>query len=95
MRFPESVLTRNQRGETEARRLIDSGRFVRYEYVYPETGKQAEKGKLSIILKSDSDGRETHYFLIPIKGNRFLTVIPKDDEKNRKVWDGKKARDLF
>ncbi len=93
--FPESVLTKNQKGETEIRRLIDKGRFVRYDYIYPNSGKQAEKGKFSIILKNEA-GKEEHYFLIPIKEGRFLTVIPKEDEKKeRRVWDGKKAVDMF
>jgi ClpP class serine protease len=92
--FPESVLTMNMKGETEVRRLIDKGRFVRYDYIYPKTGKQTEKGKLSIILRND-EGKEEHLFLIPVKGGRFLAVIPKDEKKNRRVWNGKKARDLF
>lgn len=92
--FPESVLTKNKKGETEIRRLIDKGRFVRYDYIYPNSGKQAEKGKFSIILKNEA-GKEEHYFLIPIKGGRFLTVIPKEEKKERRVWDGKKAVDMF
>ncbi len=92
--FPKSVLTKNQKGEIEVRRLIDKGKFIRYDYIYPETGKQAEKGKFSIILRND-EGKETHLFLIPLKGGRFLAVIPKEGKKERKVWDGKKAVDVF
>ena len=91
MDYPESVLTRNKKGETEVRTLIRRGTFTEYDYRDPETGKALEKGKRSIILKSRD--RETHYFLIPVSGNRFLTIIPKDEKPGRKVWDGKKAVD--
>jgi hypothetical protein len=88
MKYPDSVLTKNRKGETEVRLLIDKGRFVRYTYVYPD-GRKAEDGKISIILTNEKEG-QTHYFLIPTQGGRYLTVIPKDDKEKRKIWDGKK-----
>lgn len=89
MKYPESVLTKNRKGEVEVRRLLDKGSFVKYDYIYPGTGKQAEKGKLSIILKTPEG--EEHYFLIPLKGGRFLAVKPKEDKAGRKIWNpGKK-----
>jgi hypothetical protein len=91
MKYPDSVLTKNRKGETEVRLLIDKGRFVRYTYVYPD-GRKAEGGKVSIILTNES-GQKTHYFLIPAQGGRYLTVIPKNDKGKRKIWDGKKEVD--
>jgi len=88
MKYPDSVLTKNRKGETEVRLLIDKGRFVRYTYVYPD-GRKAEGGKVSIILTNEK-GEQTHYFLIPTQGGRYLAIIPKEEKENRKVWDGKK-----
>ncbi len=98
-KYPDSVLTKNRKGETEVRLLIDKGRFVRYTYVYPD-GRKAEGGKVSIILTNEK-GEQTHYFLIPTKGGRYLAIIPKEETTGRKatkspsigvrkVWDGKK-----
>ncbi|HJW96556.1 MAG TPA: hypothetical protein VJ485_00145 [archaeon] len=98
MKYPESVLTKNRKGETEVRLLIDKGKFTRYTYVYPD-GTKAEGGKVSIILTNETDQR-THYFLIPTQGGRYLAIIPKETTgkkatgespsvKVRKVWNGK------
>ena len=87
MKYPDSVLTKNRKGETEVRLLIDKGKFTRYTYAYPD-GRKAEGGKISIILTNEK-GEQVHYFLIPTQGGRYLAVIPKDDKENRKVWDGK------
>jgi len=87
MKYPDSVLIKNRKGETEVRLLIDKGKFVRYTYIYPD-GKPAD-GKISIILTNEK-GEKTHYFLIPTQGGRYLAIIPKGEKENRKVWDGKK-----
>ena len=92
MDYPESVLTKNKKGETELRFLVRRGTFTEYDYRNPETGQVLEKGKRSIILKSE--GNDIHYFMIPIKEDRFLTIIPKDEKPGRKVWDGKKPVDV-
>jgi len=91
MRYPESVLTVNSKGEKEVRRLVRRGEFVEYDYIDPETGETKEKGKRSIVLKTEK-GQE-HYFLIPIKGNRFLAIAEKGWKK-RELWDGEKAVDV-
>jgi hypothetical protein len=91
MKYPESVLTKNQKGEIEIRNLLERGEFIKYNYADPETGKIMKSGKFSIILKSDKG--EQHIFLIPIKGNRFLAIEDKE-KKPRQVWDGKKAVDV-
>ncbi len=88
MEYPQSVLTKDRKGNPEVRNLLSKGTFVKYNYTDPKTGKPMEGGKFSIILK-DKTGKEEHYFIIPLKG-RFL-AIPQKEEKNRKVWDGKKA----
>lgn len=92
MEYPETVLTRNRKGEPEVRNLLARGEFVQYNYTDPKTGRLMESGKSSIILKSDkADKGEQHFFLIPIKGqNRFLAILDNEN-KARHVWDGKKA----
>lgn len=91
MEYPEEVLTKDKKGNLEVRWLIDRGKFVRYNYRHPKTGKILENNKYSIILKLK--GKEEHFYMIPIKG-RFL-AIPIKEKKKRKVWDGKKAVILF
>jgi len=60
MGYPKSVLTKNRKGETEVRGLLDRGRYVRYNYINPDTGKIMENGKFSIILKDEKGGRSGH-----------------------------------
>lgn len=91
MQYPEEVLTKDKKGNLEVRTLVGKGKFVKYDYRDPKTGKILENGKFSIILKT-KDGEE-HYYMIPIKG-KFL-AIPIKEENKRKVWDGKKAVDLW
>ncbi|MCD6476712.1 MAG: hypothetical protein J7K26_00910 [Candidatus Aenigmarchaeota archaeon] len=93
MKYPEEVLTKSRKGKIEVRSLIDKGKFIRYNYKDPETGKILEKGKLSLIIKN-TKGKTEHYYMIPIKGNRYL-AIPIKDKKKRKVWNSKKAIKLF
>jgi hypothetical protein len=88
MEYPGSVLTKNQKGETEVRSLLERGEFVRYNYTDPETGSAMEAGKTSLILRS-SKGVQ-HLFMIPLKDGRFLAILDRD-EKLRHVWDGRKA----
>lgn len=90
-KYPDSVLTKNKKGETEVRNLLSHGSFVKYNYIYPETGKVAERGKFSIILKDSETGKQEHYFMIPMKGNRFLG-IPQKEKKSRKLWDDKRKK---
>ena len=88
MEYPGSVLTRNNKGETEVRNLLECGEFVRYNYTDPETGRVVESGKTSLILRSGSGVQ--HLFLIPLKDGRFLAVADRD-KKLRHIWDGRKA----
>lgn len=90
--FPEDVLTRTTKGEIEVRSLIDRGRFVRYNYLHPESGEPMEGGKVKIVLISDS-GRTEEYFIIPTKSKRGL-LIPAPEKGARKIWDGNQAVDL-
>ena len=90
--FPEEVLTRTKTGETEVRSLIDRGRYVRYNYLNPDTGRPMEGGKVKLVLLSDAD-RTEEYFIIPTKSKRDL-LIPAAEKGARKVWDGTKAVDL-
>ena len=90
--FPDEVLTRTKKGETEVRSLIDRGRYVRYNYLHPETGEPMEGGKVKLVLISES-GRTEEFFVIPTKSHRDL-LIPAAEKGARKVWDGKQAVDL-
>lgn len=90
--FPEDVLTRTKKGDIEVRSLLDRGRYVRYNYLHPETGEPMEGGKAKLVLIRDSGERE-EYFIIPTKSGRDL-LIPAAEKGGRKIWDGGKAVDL-
>jgi hypothetical protein len=85
MEYPESVITKDKKGNKEVRLLVDKGQFVRYQYMDPKTGKIVEKGKSSIILKTAE--KEEHFYIIPIKKGRALVIFPKSEVKQRKVWN--------
>src|SRR5438094_5273977 len=90
--FPEEVLTRTKKGETEVRSLIDRGRYVRYRYLHPETGEAMEGGKVKLVLRSEA-GPAEEYFLIPTKSERTLLILTSQ-KGARKIWDGSRAVDL-
>jgi len=90
--FPEEVLTRTKKGDVEVRSLIDRGRYVRYNYLHPDTGEPMEGGKVKLVLVADSGAKE-EYFIIPTKSKRDL-LIPATEKEARKVWDGRKPIDL-
>ncbi len=90
--FPDEVLTRTKKGEIEVRSLIDRGRYVRYNYLHPDTGEPMEGGKVKLVLISDA-GEAQEYFLIPTKSKRDL-MIPAAEKGARRIWDGKQAIDL-
>ena len=90
--FPEEVLTRTKKGELEVRSLIDRGRYVRYNYLHPDTGEPMEGGKAKLVLISDV-GKIEEYFIIPTKGKRDM-LIPAAEKGERKIWDGAKAVEL-
>ncbi len=90
--FPSEVLTRTKNGEVEVRSLIDRGRYVRYNYLDPETGESMEGGKVKLVLLSDA-GRTEEYFIIPTKSKRDL-LIPASEKGARRIWDGTRAVDL-
>ena len=90
--FPEEVLTRTKKGEPEVRSLIDRGRYVRYNYLHPETGEPMEGGKVKLVLIPEA-GEAREFFIIPTKSRRDL-LIPAEAKGERKVWDGTRAVDL-
>ncbi len=90
--FPEDVLTRTKKGEIEVRSLIDRGRYVRYNYLHPQTGEPMEGGKVKLVLISES-GKTEEFFIIPTKSRRDL-LIPAVEKGARRIWDGKQAVDL-
>jgi hypothetical protein len=90
-KYPESVLTKNRKGELEIRNLISRGRFVIYNYRDPKTFKRMENNKRKIYLK-DEAGKVEEYYIIPTQTpNRALFITPKKaEEKVRSVWNNKK-----
>jgi len=90
--YPDDVLTRTKKGELEVRSLIDRGRYVRYNYLDPESGAPMEGGKVKLVLISETGGME-EFFLIPTKSRRDL-MIPAPEKGARKVWDGSRAVDV-
>lgn len=96
MDYPESVLTKDRKGNIEVRVLVDKGQYVRYQYMDPKTGKIVEKSKTSIILKN-KEGKEEHLYIIPLQPNKALLIKPSSGEKSRKVWnkEKKKEEELF
>lgn len=90
--YPGEVLTRTRAGEAEVRSLIDRGRYVRYNYLHPESGEPMEGGKVKLVLRSESGATE-EYFIIPTKSKRDL-LIPAAEKGARRIWDGTRAVDL-
>ncbi len=90
--FPDEVLTRTKKGELEVRSLIDRGRYVRYNYLHPDTGEPMEGGKMKLVLIPDR-GEPEEFFIIPTKSRRDL-LIPAPEKGARKIWDGRQAIDV-
>jgi hypothetical protein len=96
-KYPETVLTKDKKGNLEVRNLVSRGQFVMYDYRDVKTFKQVEGDKKKIYLK-DENGQISEYYIIPLKtGNRSLLITPeKAEEKTRKVWNEKtKEEDLW
>ena len=92
MNYPESVLTKDRKGNLEVRVFVDKGQYVRYQYMDPKTGKIVEKSKTSIILKN-KEGEEEHLYIIPLQQNKSLIIKPTSGEKTRKVWNKEKKKE--
>ena len=90
--YPEEVLTKSKKGKIEVRNLIDSGRFVRYEYLDPQTGKRSEN-KVKIVLYNGEDYEE--YFIIPLKQKNRSLLLNAEKKSNRKLWKDGKIIDLY
>lgn len=95
--YPESVLTKDKKGNLEVRNLISRGQFVMYDYRDVKSFKQMESNKKKLYLKDKNDKIE-EYYIIPLKNdNRSLLITPdKPEEKTRKIWndESKKEEDL-
>ncbi len=89
-RFPEEVITVSKRGKREARVLVDRGKYVRYEYLDPVTGKKNEN-KVKLVLLTE-DGKQEEYFIIPLKQEGRFLLLKAEVKGNRKMWDEKKKK---
>ena len=84
MEFPKEVLTTSKKGKVEARSIVDTGVFARYEYLDPHSGQQTEK-KVKFVLKNTQGEIIEEFFVIPMKGSRSL-LIPVQVKGKRKLW---------
>lgn len=91
-KYSEEVLTEGEKGDMKVRNLVSRGKFVLYDYRNPQTFKQVASNKLKLYLKDVKTKRG--FYLIPIKGNRFLMIEAKEDKHpERKVWNEKKKKE--
>ena len=88
--YPKEVLTTNQAGKTEARVLLDQGKYTRYKYIDQKTGKG--NTKVSILLDS-AKGKE-HYFLIPLKQGKKLMIYDKSMKSENKAVFNQKTKEV-
>ncbi len=93
MNYPEEVLTISKKGKTEVRNLLERGRYVKYNYLNPETGKPTEN-KEKIVLIKDS-GEIEEYFIIPTKTKGRFLLIRTQTKENRKIWNGKSSENAW
>ena len=93
--YPEEVITVSKKGRREVRALIDRGKYVRYEYLEPETGKRSEN-KIKLVLLNEN-GEQEEYFIIPLKQKDRFLLLKAEVKPPRKLWDRerKKAVELF
>ncbi len=92
MKYPEEVLTKSKKGKIEVRNLVDYGKFVRYEYLDPQTGERSEN-KVKIVLFNGKNYEE--YFRIPLKQKNKFLMLKAEEKGPRKIWNGKDAIELF
>ncbi len=93
MNYPDSVLTKDKKGNPEVRNLISRGDYVLYDYRDPKTFKQLENRKQKLYLK-DETGEIKEYYIIPTAiPTRSLFITPtKIEIKERDVWNEKKKK---
>lgn len=94
MGYPESILTKNKKGNLEVRNLVSRGQFVMYDYRDLKTFKQVENRKRKLYLKDES-GKIEEYYIIPLQTkNKSLLIVPeKVEKKERKVWNDKSKKE--
>ncbi len=90
MPYPEEVITVSKKGKREVRALIDRGKYVRYEYLDPATGKRSEN-KVKLVLLSEN-GKQEEYFVIPLKQEGRFLLLRAETKPARKLWDREKAK---
>ena len=90
--YPEETLTKSKKGKIEARHYIDSGKFVRYDYLDPETGKKSEN-KYKIVLATENGYEE--YFVIPMKQKNKFLMLRGEKKGRRKILKNGEIVDIF
>jgi len=91
MKYPDDVLTKSKKGKIEVRSLVDYGKFVRYEYLDPESGERSEN-KIKLVLYNGKDYEE--YFIIPLKQKNKFLLLKAEKKGKRSLWNGSMAIDM-
>ncbi len=90
--YPEEVITVSKKGKREVRALIDRGKYVRYEYLEPETGKRSEN-KIKLVLLNEK-GEQEEYFIIPLKQKDRFLLLKAEVKSPHKLWDREKGKSV-
>jgi len=92
-KFPDEVLTADRKGNIEVRNVVSKGKFMMYDYRDPKSFRQLEGRKLKLYLKDEEGNEKRGFYLIPLKGDRYLMIEAKQDKHpERKVWNEKKKK---
>lgn len=99
MKYPKEVIATTSKGKKEVRIFVEKGKYMRYTYADPETGKLVGKGKEAVFLKNEK-GQYEELFIIPLKDKKAFLFKTKEKPravKERKIWvkEKKKAIPLF
>jgi hypothetical protein len=93
--YPEEAIAFSGKGRREVRLLIERGRYARYTYLDPATGRPVKAGKEAVWLKPDGKGAYEELYIVPIGAGRNFCFRKKGTPG--KAWDPrrKKAVGLF
>ena len=80
--FPDEVLTRTKKGEVEVRSLIDRGRYVRYNYLHPESGEAMEGGPVTLSWQAQRHLNFTINYVAYIFGDFVTQSQPAQSDGN-------------
>jgi len=88
MEYPLETLTDNK----EVRILVEEGKYIKYTYIDPKTGKLIKEGKYSLLLKSETSKR--HIFVIPLKDEKSMIVKDDIEPRQIKIYDKNNKKEI-